>query len=197
MILITDDQGNVVLKTPPPLQIQSDWNQKDENAVDYIKNKPFYYHYEIFSFHIDQTGQIPQEAFSKYSSVQIILTGHKGGYISGDFAEIDLNSGTIKKINSNFPVLNDIDNNPISNTVNLSRSSELTWSGIRHDIKNKTLINFALTRPDTLSAYKYIAKGSNANVPNTLLIGCAESDHLDGYAMDEEYTAIGWWYSTV
>jgi hypothetical protein len=24
MILITDDQGNVVLKTPPPLQIQSD-----------------------------------------------------------------------------------------------------------------------------------------------------------------------------
>lgn len=60
--------------TIPAAQVQSDWNQTDDTAVDYIKNKP-----GLFSGDYNDLTNKPNE------SLELTMTDEDGNVITGTF----------------------------------------------------------------------------------------------------------------
>ena len=69
------EQIKAQLQTQPQTQVQADWNQKDEAAVDFIKNKPFYDHAEeIFNWNGDTSDkEVYMDTFVRVSDQTFTL----------------------------------------------------------------------------------------------------------------------------
>lgn len=171
----------------PSAQIQSDWNQTDNRALDYIKNKPIIPSEVI----IDQTYNSDSTHAQSGTAVAQAISGKQDVLTSG--SNITIENGVISATDTTYTagVGISIENGVISNT-----QTSAEWGNITGTLSEQTdLKNILDTKVDKSSLATVATSGSYDDLINKPTIptdtsdltngaGFVTSSDLDGYATE-------------